>query len=561
MLACFGRCDGDRAVRITRSANIDQVDAVVGDKVLPLRVGLLPTESASELLDIRTIKPTDRFHHGLGIHVKKLGYFQVGIRVGFAHELVAYEADINFLSHNGKSVRGKDRKTKDGGPGRPAVAKSVSLTDSGVGREMLASLFVSFCLRFYAVIHASTDRKNMTSSAADRPDRLLSLDVMRGLTIIAMILVNNPGSWGALYWPLGHAAWHGWTPTDLIFPFFLFMVGVAMAYSFAKYVDGEGKPTRAVWIRLFRRVTTLILLGLLLNGSRQIFNYLLGNAASIDFDTLRWPGVLQRIALAYLGGAIVVLLFSRKGQIAAGLVLLVGYWAMLVLLPTATAPDERLLTESNIVRSVDVALIGKPHMWGGATSHPTDPEGLLSTLPAIVTVLFGYWSGRLLRRESNSTRRLTHLLFGAIVLTGLGLAIPHAPWPWLAMPINKALWTPTFVLLAAGLGMAMLAACLLIFDVWGKKSSTVGRIATAFQMVGVNAIFVFVASGLVASLLTVLKIGDQTVKGWIYENLFVGPLSVVGDPRFTSLAYAVAFIACWWLVLWAMWRRGWSIRV
>ncbi len=401
----------------------------------------------------------------------------------------------------------------------------------------------------------------MTSFAVTRPDRLLSLDVMRGLTILAMILVNNPGDWGALYGPLGHADWHGWTPTDLIFPFFLFMVGVAMAYSFAKYTDGEGRPAPAVWSRLIRRVVVLILLGLLLNASARIFNLLLGHTASLDIETLRWPGVLQRIALAYLGASILVLLLPHKGQVAAGLLLLVGYWAMLVLLPAAVAPEERLLTESNVVRSVDIAVIGKQHMWGQATDHPTDPEGLLSTLPAIVTVLFGYWTGRLLRRESNMARQLTRLLLGGSLLTGLGLILSQAPWAWLAMPINKALWTPTFVLLTAGLGMGALAVCLLFFDILGRKSSWVSRVATAFQMVGVNAIFVFVASGLVANLMGTIKVGNQSVKGWIYENLFVGPLSAVADPRFTSLAFAVSFIGCWWLVLWAMWRRGWSIRV
>ena len=397
-----------------------------------------------------------------------------------------------------------------------------------------------------------------------KAERLLSLDVMRGLTILAMILVNNPGSWGAMYWPLGHADWHGWTPTDLIFPFFLFMVGVAMAYSFAKYEGGEGTPTGAVWGRIVRRTLLLILLGLALNASGRLIGVPLGFQEEWNWGTLRWPGVLQRIALAYLGASVVVLCLGRRGRWVAAVVLLVGYTVLLKALPTDAPFAERIEQNDNVVKRVDEAVVGRQHMW---SARPTDPEGLLSTLPAIVTPLIGYAVGRRLK-----SRPLTAGGAGRLLVAGLAVAAAGQGWhelwrsgaaPLLGMPINKAVWTPSFVLLSGGLGRAMLACCLFVFDLAGKDSPALRRVATAFQMVGVNAIFVFVASGFVGRALTLSNENEPTVKAWIYENLITGPLNAIGldDPRLASLSYAVWFVGCWWIVLWVMWRRGWSIRV
>lgn len=395
---------------------------------------------------------------------------------------------------------------------------------------------------------------------AAKPDRLLSLDVMRGLTILAMILVNNPGSWGALYWPLGHAEWHGWTPTDLIFPFFLFMVGVAMAYSFAKYTDGEGRATSTVWLRILRRVGLLILLGLALNASGRLIGVPFGFRETWDWDTLRWPGVLQRIGLAYLVASAVVLLATPRLRWAISMALLVTYSLRLKFLPTEVPAADRLEPASNVVLKLDRLVIGEQHMWSGAV---TDPEGLLSTWPAVVAVLIGYAVGRFLRAQAVTPSRVGLLLVTGLGVAALGQGWAALPHPGIGMPINKALWTPSFVLLSGGLGMVMLACCLFVFDLAGKQSIVTKRVATAFQMVGVNAIFVFVASGFVARAMGIFKYGDSSVKGWIYENVIVGPLGTVGlsDPRLHSVAYAIWFVGCWWLVLWLMWRRGWSIRV
>ena len=393
--------------------------------------------------------------------------------------------------------------------------------------------------------------------------RLLSLDVMRGFTIMAMILVNNPGSWGSLYWPLGHADWHGWTPTDLIFPFFVFMVGVAMNYSFKKYTSGAEGIDAAVWLRIARRVVALILLGLLLNWSGTMFNLLLGNTNDWGLSTLRLPGVLQRIALAYLGAALFVLLLKPKQRFVGGAILLVGYALLLSFCPPDVLPEERWSQEHNVVRAVDLKVLGADHMWTGATSRPTDPEGLLSTLPAIVTALFGYATGAWLQLRPVTAGRVVRLFVVGLLVAASGIAWDRLGVGSGGVPINKALWTSSFVLLTAGLGMASLALCLLVFDVLGKRVKPVRRVATLFEMVGVNAIFVFVASGLVARLLTVLKIGDQTVKDYLYQHVCVAPLTTIGleDPKLHSLLYALLFVGCWQLVLWGMWRKGWSIRV
>ncbi|TWT87250.1 hypothetical protein Mal64_27880 [Pseudobythopirellula maris] len=399
--------------------------------------------------------------------------------------------------------------------------------------------------------------ENEAAKTAPKAPRLLSLDVMRGATILAMILVNNPGTWSAMYWPLGHATWHGWTPTDLIFPFFLYMVGVAMAYSLRKYEHGA-KVDAAVWLRVGRRVAALLALGMLLNSSGRIFGHLLGGADSWNLDTLRWPGVLQRIALAYLGAAAVVLLWKAKLRFATAAALVVGYAALLLLTPTETPFEERLTPEGNIVRAVDLAVIGANHMYTRATSEPTDPEGLLSTLPSIATVLIGFMVGRYLQRRSLCMGVALRLLAAGLALAAVGQAW-HTLDPALGgMPINKKLWTSSFVLLTGGLGTACLALCLVVFDLVGAKSSVVRSTATAFQMVGVNAILVFVGSGLVARLLSMTHVGEATTKGWLYQTLFAGP---IGDPKLSSLCFALATVAFWWLIAWGLWRMKWTLRV
>ncbi|QDU88523.1 hypothetical protein Pla175_19010 [Pirellulimonas nuda] len=393
--------------------------------------------------------------------------------------------------------------------------------------------------------------------AAQQGGRLRALDVMRGATILAMILVNNPGTWGAMYWPLAHAQWHGWTPTDLVFPFFLFMVGVAMAYAFRKYEDGAVVGA-AVWLRIGRRVAMLVLLGLLLNCFGRLIDFALGRADGLHLDTLRLPGVLQRIGLAYGGASLIVLLLGPRSRVAAGVGLLLGYAALLFFMPVSTPLSERLTPEGNVVRVVDLAVIGQRHMYTQATSEPTDPEGLLSTVPSIVTVLIGYGVGCLLRRRAIDGPTLVRLALVGALLTAAGLVWGAVSPEAGGMPINKKLWTSSFVLLTGGLGTLTLTAILAVFDWLGAQSAALRRVAGAFEVVGVNAITAFVLASMTANLLGRLRVGETTLYTWLYESLFVAAL---GPGELASLAFALTVVAFWWLMMGLLWRAGLVFRV
>jgi predicted acyltransferase len=383
-------------------------------------------------------------------------------------------------------------------------------------------------------------------SAAQPSSRLLSLDAFRGLTILGMILVNNPGRWGDQYWPLAHAPWHGWTPTDLVFPFFLFIVGTSLAYSLRKYRDG-GHIAPAVYWRITRRTLVLILLGWLPGLLLRTISFFDGSADSFDLETLRLPGVLVRIALVYFATSLIVLHVPLRGQAVLAVALLLGYWGLLAWLPHPDNYQANLSPEGNLVRVVDLKLIGPAHMYTGARTEKTDPEGLLSTLPAIVTSLLGYWTGLVIQRRGINNRTVAVLLATGIVLAAIGQGWHHY------FPINKKIWTSSFVLLTAGLAMIVLAGCLLKFDVWGWR-----RLARPWEVVGVNAIFVFVASGLLGMGLGRWQVGGISVHEWLYSRLFT---SWITDPKLASLSFALAVVAFWWIILWIMSRLGWSIRV
>lgn len=366
---------------------------------------------------------------------------------------------------------------------------------------------------------------------APKAERLRSLDAFRGATIAAMILVNNPGSWAHIYPPLRHAEWFGWTPTDLIFPFFLFIVGAAMAFSMRRYVEREA-PKKAAAGRIARRVVVLFLLGLVLNG---FWEYHLA--------TIRIPGVLQRIALVYLIASVVVLTVGGRAQLVLAGVMLGAYTAMLMLVPFPGDDAGRMTPSSNIVRSVDLTLLGRWHLYRGS---PTDPEGLLSTIPAVVTALSGYWVGLLVRDRKRDGALCARLIVAGLVCAATGQVLGYVH------PISKPLWTSTYVLLTSGLAAACFGACLWAIDVRGWR-----RWSRPFEVMGVNAIFVFVASGLVARVLVKVDVGGTTLKGWIYTHGFGSWL----DGANASLGFAIATLGFWWLVLGVMERLGLRIRV
>jgi predicted acyltransferase len=371
------------------------------------------------------------------------------------------------------------------------------------------------------------------------------------MTILGMILVNNPGDWGHLYGPVAHADWHGWTPTDLIFPFFLFIVGTAMAYALRKYRLGASLD-RGVYVRILRRTALLLLLGLLLNSAGGWMGLLVGKSPAIEWSTLRLPGVLQRIALAYLLGSLLVLHTSLRTQGVVAVAILLGYWGLLARFPSPTDYEANLSATSNVVRSIDIAVLGTNHMYTQSTSEPTEPEGLLSTLPAVVNVLLGYWVG-LWTQRCPIDRRLCWQLFVA----GLLVAVLGLIWDQV-LPINKKIWTSSFVLLTGGLATSGLAICLATFDAAGWS-----RLARPWEIVGQNAIFAFVASGLVGRLLTLIELtradgSAVTLKQWVFDHWFT---SWISPPELASLAFAVVTVGIWWAILAGMARFGWTLRV
>jgi predicted acyltransferase len=392
----------------------------------------------------------------------------------------------------------------------------------------------------------SLSSEMVAANAGGQTARLLSLDVFRGLTIVGMILVNNPGSWSHVYWPLEHADWHGWTPTDLIFPFFLFIVGTSLSYSLRKYRSGRRIDPMVYW-RIGRRSLLLILLSWLPEFLLRLINVISGTAETFNLSTLRLTGVLARIALVYCAASLIALHVPIRRQIILAAALLLGYWALLALLPNPHDYQANLSRDGNIVRVVDRALIGDSHLYTQGRQEPTDPEGLLSTLPAIVTSLLGYWAGLLIQWQGARERTVNLLIIAGGTCVAVGLA-----WS-LVLPINKKLWTSSFVMLSGGLATIVLGGCLLIFDVWSRR-----RVARPLEIVGINAIFAYVASELAAVALDQIQMGGATMKERLYDTLFT---SWISNPNMASLAFALTTIAFWWLVLWGMARCGWLIRV
>jgi predicted acyltransferase len=366
--------------------------------------------------------------------------------------------------------------------------------------------------------------------------RLLSLDVFRGITVAAMILVNNPGSWANIYPPLRHAEWHGATPTDLIFPFFLFIVGVSITYALSGKKLEVGDHSQLI-LKICKRSLILFALGLFLH----LF-------PSFDFATVRIPGVLQRIAVVFLVCAIIFLKTNTRRQLYIMVCLLIGYWLLMTIVPVPGIGYPNLDPGTNLAAWVDNALL-QGHLW--KQTKVWDPEGILSTLPAIATGLSGVLTGQWLKSQREPAHKVVWLFVAgnAALLTGL-------IWNWV-FPINKALWTSSFVLYTSGLALHFLAMCYWLIDVKGYKAWT-----KPFVVYGVNAITVFFLSGLIPRIMNMIKVNGAEGKeiglqAYIYESYFTPYFSPIN----ASLASALTFVLIWLVILWIMYNKRIIIKV
>ena len=368
--------------------------------------------------------------------------------------------------------------------------------------------------------------------------RFVSLDVFRGMTIALMILVNTPGTWAHVYAPLRHAKWHGCTLTDLVFPFFLFIVGAAMRFSFRRY---DFILTPALTRKILGRMMTIFLFGLLLSAYPFIHQ-------DWDWSGFRIMGVLQRIGLAYGCAAFLVLVLNRSQIIKASGIILLAYWFFLWVFGWINGVDPYGL-ESNFPRVVDLAILGGSHLYGG-TGIPFDPEGLLSTIPAVVTVLIGYLTGTIIQEKKDGMERVKYIFKVGAVIVVVG-------WLWgFLFPVNKQLWTSSYVLYTGGIAMLILAVCVWVIDLKGYKKP-----AHPFVIFGTNSIFLFVASGLWVKTMLIIhfSISGKSVSGYkyLYEAIFQ---PMAGDLN-GSLLFALFHVGMWWLVLYWMYRKKIFIKI
>jgi predicted acyltransferase len=421
--------------------------------------------------------------------------------------------------------------------------------------------------------------------------RLLSLDVFRGATIAGMMLVNNPGDWGHIYAPWKHAPWDGWTYTDTVFPFFLWIVGVAMMFSFAKRIE-RGDDKHALALHVAWRAVVIFFLGLFLAGFPHLTVFFLWIAVLVylllrirrawsaesaplsskrilllagsivvvaglpvvvpimeteGLATIRIPGVLQRIAVCYLIAGFLALYTSRRVQIGMTFGLLALYW---ILMKTIHVPGYGAgvwAAEGNLAWYIDSHLLAG-HTWRGAPVPGFDPEGIFSTIPAIATTMFGVFTGAYLRSEHSKEEKTAWMFVAGNILLLLGLIMDN----WL--PINKMVWSSSYAVFMAGLALVVLACCYWILDVKGYRGWE-----KPFAIYGQNAITVFVLSGLIGRLTSFKLSGmDVSIKSWYYQTFFV---SLFGDPMAASFAHSIAFMLFLYAIAYFMYRMKWFIKV
>ncbi|MCJ7753235.1 MAG: DUF5009 domain-containing protein [Thermoanaerobaculales bacterium] len=370
--------------------------------------------------------------------------------------------------------------------------------------------------------------------------RLRSLDVMRGATIAGMLLVNNVGDWGHTFAPLLHAEWNGWTPTDLVFPFFLFVLGVAIPLAFASRLERSGGDLGPLYRQIARRTAIIFALGLILTW----FPFM-----GIDWSRVRIPGVLQRIAVVYFFASLAYLHLSTRGRAWLTGGLLLGYWLVMTLVPVPGFGAGDLSPEGNLAGLVDRLILGA-HVWRYAPG-PADPEGILSTLPAVATALAGIFTGEWLRTKKSQSEKLIGLF-----VAGSVAAVAGSVFGWF-VPVNKNLWTSSYVVLTAGLALLTLAVTLYFVDIRGRD-----RWAKPFLIFGTNSIVAYVLSGLIAK--TLLKIrwtgaegSTVSLNSWLYHHFFASWI----PEYFASLVWASVHVVAILGITWLLYRKKIFIKI
>lgn len=405
-----------------------------------------------------------------------------------------------------------------------------------------------------ATDHAAGTRSAAAATVAPMlgaSERLVSLDVFRGMTIAGMILVNNAGTWQAIYPALRHAAWDGCTPTDLIFPFFLFIVGVAITYSFAKRI-ARGDSKKKLFIQIVRRSIIIYLLGLLLNGF-STFDFAAAGSDGVftaigkDLSTLRVVGVLNRIAFCYFLAGTSFLLLKQRGRVILTVSLLWFYFILMKFIPVPGGGTGILDKVGNWGQYIDSHLIAG-HMW--SLSKIWDPEALLGTFPALATTFLGIFTGEYLRSNKSPLEKISAMYFLGVI--GLIGGIIWDMW----FPINKALWTSSYVLYTGGMALLFLATCYYLIDVkkitWWTKP---------FVIYGMNAIAVYVLSGIVAVLFIRIKIGGAEGKGVSLHEVSYNFFASFASPINASLLWALSYVIVWLGIMWVFYKKKIFIKV
>lgn len=392
----------------------------------------------------------------------------------------------------------------------------------------------------------------MTEMVKKASSRLLSLDVLRGITVAGMILVNNPGL-SSVYAPLRHAAWNGLTPTDLVFPFFMFIMGISMYFSLRKF---DFRPSRHLWLKIVRRTVLIYIIGLAIAWLDNFCYGLASADASLplwdricrsanNFDHLRLVGVMPRLAMSYFFGSVIAITLRHKFIPWLSAVILVAYAVVLL---TGHGYD---FSHENVIYRFDSAVLGDNHLYKwlvvDGVNMVFDPEGLLSTLPCIAHVLIGMMCGEAIMKTRDNSRRMGDLLLVGVVLTFAGLLLDYG------LPINKNVWSPTFVLTTCGLAASLLGLLIWVIDIKGYR-----RWSRFFESFGVNPLFLYVLGDVLAILFGTVSVAGILVKDWLCAEMI---LPVVGDEYLASCLYAIVFVLLNWCVGYILYKKKIYIKI